>query len=548
MKNSLVKETFVIRMITMNNPSLNSSYKQKNSSFIDVFLIGFSILCLSLFILFFNKIILIFEEFAVIFNILFIFSIFLLWSLTSSLFYFLNKTEQEVKIFFSTLSLLIVMAILSTYLISIMERIFILITSLKKELMIIIYTSYIVPVIEEISKIFPILILFRHYIRYKNEGKLKTYRLIVSYRQFVFYSILFGSCFGFFEHFFLFSSLFDFENIGNIVFLRIFYPLHPVTSGLLAIGVGYFLFIDSNIKKLKTWLATLLPTLLSLVFHIFWNYNSYFNLLTILQYIGWAATGLYFVICVFLIKKPNICTDCGIQHPRGTCKKDSALNISLEKLIKKDLVVESDYIVKEEYIVCPLCGVQAFDGEICYACNSWAKFQCSNCNQVVPPFARTCWSCGASLPTLQDKIRSTFPSSYMTFSVAVTRIVSSTVLISLIVGLLNLKNKLSYLGFTILLLSILIALSTSLIWYGMNSKRIDSIIVSIVVTSSVFFTILSMNLLLILLSIVQLFIIHNLVFGLFGLIISSIVIYGIYKYFRATFRGDNLIVGGEVLG
>ncbi|UJG40256.1 MAG: zinc ribbon domain-containing protein [Candidatus Heimdallarchaeum aukensis] len=548
MKSILAKETIVIRMITMNNLSSNSSYRQKKSGYLDVLLIGFSIVCLLLYIFFFNKIVLVFDEFTIILNILFIFAMFLLWSLTSSFFYFLNKTEHEVKIFVSTISLLIVMAILSTYLISIMERIFILITSTKDKLMIIIYTAYIVPIIEEISKIFPILILFRHYIRYKNNEKLVTYRLIVSYRQFVFYSVLFGSCFGFFEHFFLFSSLFDYENIGDIAFLRIFYPLHPVTSGLLAIGIGYFLFVNSNVKKLKNWLIALPPIFLSLIFHILWNYNAYFNSLTILQYIGWAATGLFFIICISLLKKPKICGDCGIQHSEGECVKNPTFVLSLEKIVKKDTVVEKEYIVKEDYIMCPLCGVQAFDGEICHACNSWAKFQCSNCNQVVPPFARTCWSCGASLPTLQEKIRSTSPSLYMTLSVAITRIVSSTVLISLIIGLLNLKNKLSYLGFTILLLSILIALSTSLIWYRINNKKIDSIIVSIVVTSSVFFTIVSMNLLLILLSMIQLIIIHNLVFGFFGIIFSSIVLYGIYRYLRAIFKGDSLIVGGEVLG
>ncbi|MHA1304494.1 MAG: zinc ribbon domain-containing protein, partial [Candidatus Heimdallarchaeaceae archaeon] len=338
------------------------------------------------------------EYFQVI-TIIYLVCNFLIWILLPLTFFFFARTEVEWSILKHSATLVIVMGVLSTYLVLIVERLFLLF-SYSAEGLDFLYVLGIVPVVEEISKFFPIFILSKHYIRIKQDGQVISKRLVVSKRQIIFYGLFFGGFFSLFEHFFLYSSLFSNEGIEALIFHRTLFPLHLVTSVIFAFGMSSLLFQQRKIKSYKNIMIAFATVFMAFGIHSLWNYLTINNLLSLMKIIGWISVGVYLLFSFSLLIKPNICPDCGIEHKKGECSLTSSIKVPLSEIQKRKALFSDEFDVSDEFTTCPRCGIQLFDGLVCYSCGSWPKLQCANCNQVVPAFARRCWACGSTLPTL----------------------------------------------------------------------------------------------------------------------------------------------------
>ena len=170
----------------------------------------------------------------------------------------------------------------------------------------------IIPLIEEFAKIFPLLILLGNYARISVGKKNIVTNLIPTHRTFVLLGAFYGAWFDLFEQFLSFSilsnpptgyfasALNNQEIIDILINTRTVFPLHSVTSMLLAFGVGFLFISRKNKKKLASRMIFILFLLVSVGFHAYWNYNfqvfSEKFIISQLQLMGYVSYGIFLVL------------------------------------------------------------------------------------------------------------------------------------------------------------------------------------------------------------------------------------------------------------
>ena len=213
-----------------------------------------------------------------------------------------------------------------------------------------------------------------------------------------------------------------------------------------------------------------------------------------------------------------------------------------EKKIKKKKSVKRLIDESTRMMLCPECQYPLYNGQFCGNCWSFPKLQCENCNQVVPAFSRNCWACGSDIPTLHEKMGSSSPPLYMHFSVGFTRILGVGIIIIFAFVFSTIENSLHFLGNTIFLLSVIIALGVSIAWYRSSKNRVKSILASINITAIVAFSLLITTLYLSIFAVFLIISIYQIFFGLIGISLILLLDVLFIRFIIKAARGTNLIV------
>jgi len=436
-------------------------------------------------------------------------SFFILWISGVYVFFSITNTEVEKKTVRKLISLLIVMGVLSAYFAMVINNkalifttdVYFLLGNSNLSVYQILYV-FIIPLIEEVAKIFPIIILIGNYVQLKKTDSRIHTRLTPSLRSIILYGAFFGAWFDFFEQLYKYSEYLssgysNSEIIALMVYSRSIFPLHMVMTMITAFGLGLsFVNRERLSKKIRT-LIIVAFLLVSSSFHGFWNYLSQPDLnyalkgffLRIMGMSSYALLALF--ILLLLVYVPKICSICNTEHMLKECP-DANFNIKkMEKQLAKKKEITPLYQDSEDLILCSECQTLSYNGEYCSNCWSFPRLQCENCNQVVPAFTRTCWACGSETPTLYDKMTSSSPPFYVNVSVGFTRILGVGMLISFIFAFTTLSRTiatigpLSSMGYTILLLGIILAVFITIFWYAFRDNKVRSMISSMNILSIV---------------------------------------------------------------
>lgn len=402
-----------------------------------------------------------------------------------------------------------------------------------------------VPVIEEFTKIFPLLILWKNYCRFRYKEKKVRSSLVPTQRMFVLYGGIFGAWFDLLEQFLVFSRNYTINDpysptIRFLVQRRSLYPIHSSLSMLVAFGLGYVFIRRNSLSDNKKRMSILIPFTISVLFHGWWNYsvftedrslsNQYF---TILGYVS--VISFVFMLCWILFKKPIICANCYSEHKKYPCQD---LPYTLRHQYENQ---QSPTSIEIEEMTCPVCHTRNFDGNVCSSCWSYPKLQCNNCNQVIPAYIDLCWACGKETTSLYDKMILTAPPVHVTLSVAITRLITISVLTGFLLSLTDFENTISAMGYSIFYLLILISLSITVIWYSIEKQRAKSMILSISIATIFTITLMATGLYTIFLGII-LILARNFYTGFLGILITGILFYICISFVKASMRGARLIV------
>ncbi len=509
------------------------------------------------------------------FSIVLIFVIILFFLVWISSLYFLfsiTSTNIEKSVIRKIFPLLLVTASLTAYFATVIEnKATLLIFSFNSILTSIgvpgatyelansvLYVS-IIPLIEEFAKIFPLLILLGNYARISVGKKNIVTNLIPTHRTFVLLGAFYGAWFDLFEQFLSFSilsnpptgyfasALNNQEIIDILINTRTVFPLHSVTSMLLAFGVGFLFISRKNKKKLASRIIFILFLLISVGFHAYWNYNfqvfSEKFIISQLQLMGYVSYGIFGLFAIWILfNVPKICPSCHSEHRIKDCEQYERKNTMYEKKIKKKKSVKRLIDESTRMMLCPECQYPLYNGQFCGNCWSFPKLQCENCNQVVPAFSRNCWACGSDVPTLHEKMGSSSPPLYMHFSVGFTRILGVGIIIIFAFVFSTIENSLHFLGNTIFLLSVIIALGVSIAWYRSSKNRVKSILASINITAIVAFSLLITTLYLSIFAVFLIISIYQIFFGLIGISLILLLDVLFIRFIIKAARGTNLIV------
>ncbi|MHA1516355.1 MAG: PrsW family glutamic-type intramembrane protease, partial [Candidatus Heimdallarchaeaceae archaeon] len=422
----------------------------------------------------------------------------------------------------------------------------------------VLYVS-IIPLIEEFAKIFPLLILLGNYARIRVGKKNIVTNLIPTHRTFVLLGAFYGAWFDLFEQFLSFSilsnpptgyftsALNNQEIIDILINTRTVFPLHSVTSMLLAFGVGFLFISRKNKKKLFSRIIFLLFLLVSVGFHAYWNYNfqvfSEKFVISQLQLMGYVSYGIFGFFAIWILfNVPKICPSCYSEHRINDCEQYEGKTTIYEKKIKKKKSVRRLIDDSTRMMLCPECRYPLYNGQFCGNCWSFPKLQCENCNQVVPAFSRNCWACGSDIPTLHEKMGSSSPPLYMHFSVGFTRILGVGIIIIFAFVFSTIENSLHFLGNTIFLLSVIIALGVSIAWYRSSKNRVKSILASINITAIVAFSLLITTMYLSIFAVFLIISVYQIFFGLIGISLILLLDVLFIRFIIKAARGTNLIV------
>jgi hypothetical protein len=318
---------------------------------------------------------------------------------------------------------------------------------------------------------------------------------------------------------------------------------------ITAFGLGWVVLLRNKYGKRVTIPIFVGSLLLASAFHGAWNFNIRITTDTILRannqkilgYISYSIFALFLLWILF--KTPKFCSKCNSEHLSDKCTNDRLKDRSLKtkltvtKRIKKEL-----YDNDSEMMLCPECQFPMYDGKKCLNCWSFPKLQCENCNQVIPPFSRNCWACGADVPTLYDKMASSSPPMYINFAVGFTRIIGVGLAIVFVFIFSRIQNTINFLGNAIFLLGVLISIWIAIFWFRSRNNRIKSMIVSVNVTSIVAVTIIMTSLYLSVFGVFLIISIFNLVFGIIGMCLLLLLVVGSVYFLTRVIRGTNLIV------
>ncbi len=488
---------------------------------------------------------------------------FLFWVTCLYLLFSITSTQLETKLFKKLFSLLLVMGVLSAYfavvienksftLVSIISGFFSSIGSFPEVYNIVYYIFYvfIIPIVEEIAKIFPIIILLGNYVRLNLNAKRSIHtRLTPSFRIFILIGGFFGAWFDLFEQFLSYSSSSSPQTIIDFLILkRSIYPLHTVTTMLAAAGLGLAFLYRNKLPKITRVAIGVLFLTLSISIHSLWNYNTKFNtnmetmslIYSILGTLSYVLFGIFVLLALFYV--PSFCSKCFTQHIGKECPDTSSHSHPSKENLEKKKNTEPLYDEKTNLMVCSQCRTPVYTGEFCLNCWSFPKIQCQNCNQVLPSFTRICWSCGTEVDALYEKMSSSSPPFFASIAVGFTRILAVGMFISFIFTFTTMEYTMSFLGYTLFLLSIIIAIFVTVFWYRYKRNRVKSIISSINLLSIVAISIIVTSLYMIVFSLLLIISILHIVYGIVGMLCTLTLVSASVYFLLKTSKGVRLIV------
>lgn len=495
--------------------------------------------------------------------ILLIIVFFIIWVTCLYLLFSITSTQLETKLIKKLFSLLLVMGVLAAYfavvienksftLVSIISGFFSSIDSFPEVYYIVHYIFYvfIIPIVEEIAKIFPIIILMGNYVRLNlnNDRSIHT-RLTPSFRIFVIIGGFFGAWFDLFEQFLSYSRSSSPETVIDFLVLkRSIYPLHTVTTMLAAAGLGLAFLYRNKLPKITRITIGVLFLIQSIFIHSLWNYNTKFNtniesislIYTILGILSYVLFGIFVLVIVFYV--PRFCPRCFTQHFEKECSDTSSQSHHSKEDLEKMKEIEPLYDEKTNLMVCSQCRVPVYNGEFCLNCWSFPKVQCRNCNQVLPSFTRICWSCGTEVDALYEKMSSSSPPFFSSIAVGFTRILAVGMLISFIFTFATIEDTVSFLGYTLFLLSIIIAIFVTVVWHKYKKNRVRSIISSINLLSIVAISIIVTSLYMIVFSLLLIITILHMVYGIIGMLCTLVLVSASVYFLVRTSKGVRLVI------
>ncbi|MHA1198875.1 MAG: hypothetical protein ACTSQF_05935 [Candidatus Heimdallarchaeaceae archaeon] len=493
-------------------------------------------------------------------SIFVIFTGFGVWTTSFFVMFSITGTKVEKSLLKKIFPLLIVLGVLTAYLAIVMENKFLsLVTVLVEtplffgasvnltfaQLINTIFYVYVVPVLEEIAKIFPVLILMGNFAKISVKDHKIITPLTPSHRTIVLFGAFFGAWFDLFGQLLSFSVTSD---VVSLISTRTVYPIHSVTTMITAFGLGWIFVSRKSLNKILKILVFLVSLTFSSVFHSLWNYNYWtvedpvvrLNNLTTLGYISY---GLFaFFLLWILFKVPKLCSKCHSEHLKKDCglPKSSVRKIGFK--LNRSKTIKEIYDESIELMRCPECQVVLYNGESCMNCWSFPKLQCENCNQVIPAFSRNCWACGAEVPSLTDKMSSSSPPIFVNIAVGLTRILGLGLIVIFFFVFLEASNTLDFLGNTIFILGVLISFGIAIFWHKSSKNRVKSLIVSISITAILALIVIVM---VIYLGIIASFFISSitqLVLSILALIILILLAVGCIIFLVRSIGGTNLII------
>ncbi len=487
---------------------------------------------------------------------------FVIWLTTLFLFFSITSTEIEKTLLKKLITLLLVMGILSAYFAVIIENKSFSLVAIFSSLLqgfgvsenifdyiFLIFYIFIVPVIEEIAKIFPILILMGNYAKITINGNRINTRLTPSNRVIVLFGAFFGGWFDLIEQFLSVSQASTSTSIvSSILFNRSVYPLHSVTTMITAFGIGWIFNSRKKMNKKLKGLIFINFLIFSSGLHGIWNYYSIISenpevsiqILTALGYLSYGLFG-FFILWIFL-KVPKYCPICFTEHSSIECSdKPKETEKQRESLLKKrnqpHIYHEATNLMK-----CSICQNPTFNGHFCLNCWSFPKLQCINCDQILPAFSRVCWSCGTEVPTLYEKMTSSSPPFYVNVAVGFTRIIGAGMIVSFIFAFISIQNTLEFLGNTIFLLAILLSLFITILWYPFRENKIRSMLSSLTILSIVALALIITSLYMSVFAFLMIISIGQIIYGILGLCFLLLMIIGAVYYLSKVIKGAKLVL------
>jgi len=487
---------------------------------------------------------------------------FVIWITTLFLFFSMTSTEIEKSLLKKMIILLLVMGVLSAYFAVIIENKSFSLVAIFSSLLqgfgvsqnifdyiFLVFYIFIIPVIEEIAKIFPIIILMGNYAKLAiNENRINT-RLTPSNRVIILFGAFFGGWFDLIEQFLSYSqSSASSSIVSSILFNRSVYPLHSVTTMITAFGIGW---IFNSRKKMNKKLKALIFSIflvLSSGLHGMWNYYSIISenqevSLQILTILGYMSYGLFifFLLWIFL-KIPKYCAICFTEHDSKECSDISQKTEQLDKLILKKRNQGHLFHEATNLMKCSVCQNPMYNGYFCFNCWSFPKLQCINCNQILPPFSRVCWSCGTEVPTLYEKMTSSSPPFYVNVAVGFTRILGAGMIVSFIFAFVTIENSLEFLGNTIFLIAIILSLFIAILWYPFRENKVRSMLSSLVILSIVAISLIITSLYMSVFAFLMIISIGQIIYGILGLCFLLLMIIGAVYYLSKVVKGAKLVL------
>ena len=482
------------------------------------------------------------------------------WVTSAFMLFSITGSDVEKSLVKKILPLMIVAGVLTAYLAIVIENKFLaLVTILAEspdffgasvnmtfnERVNTIFYVYTVPVLEEIAKIFPVLIFLGNYAKISIKDRPQVVPLTPSHRTILLYGLFFGAWFDLFEQLLAFSTT---SNVISLISNRTIYPLHSVTTMITAFGVGWIFVSRKNMSKILKVILFMASLSISSVFHSLWNSNllpeadpvTSLNNLTILGYISYGLFAIFMLWILF--KVPKICPKCYSEHFGSECTKT---NLNLRKLsfkLKTSKQIKEIYDESAELMRCPECQVITYNGEFCLNCWSFPKLQCENCNQVIPAFSRNCWACGVEVPSLIDKMSSSSPPMYVNIAVGITRILGMGLLVIFFFVFLEASSSLNFLGKTMFILGVLISLGIAIYWHKSSNNRVKSELVSIIVTSILAIIVLIMVVYLAVIASYFITTLIQIVLCVLSIIFLLVIAIGCIIFLSKSIGGTNLII------
>lgn len=486
---------------------------------------------------------------------------FFFWVSSFYLVFSITATDIEKSLLRKIFSLLLIMGILTAYFAVLIEnKSFTLISvffTLLREFGLIPFVGdfvfdilyvFVIPVIEEIVKIFPIIILLGNYAQLTIKQKKIHTRLTPSFRIIMLFGAFFGAWFDLFEQFLSFSANPAGQDVSGLILGRSIYPLHIVTTIIASFGLAWFFKSRNKYNILIRCIIFSVFFLLAVCFHGLWNYysvviasSSTSNLiLSILRYTSYALFCLFLIW--ILLHIPSYCKNCYTDHSSKDCAEEMKSNSNLTETLLKKRNIQLLHNDSTHYILCPECRNYTYNGEFCLNCWSYPKIQCTNCNQILPAFTRICWSCGLNVPTLYDKMTSSSPPFYVSIAVGFTRIIGAGMLISFIFAFITVSNDVTSLGQTIFLMAVIFSIFTAIVWYAFEGNKVKSMISSMSIISVIAISIIITSLYVSIFAVLMIISIVQIFFGLVGLSCVLLISIASFHFLRKTIKGARLII------
>ena len=504
--------------------------------------------------------------------IMIIIVLFILWLSVIYIFFSITATKLELTVMKKVFTLLLIMGALTAYFAVVINNKALIfssvVTNFLEQFGIVSnaftyvqfnFYVFVLPLLEEIAKIFPLIILLGNYTQFIFKKKRIQTRLTPSVRTFILYGGFFGVWFDLFEQFFHFSNLLADNTssqsiINSLIYTRSIYPLHCVTTMIASLGLGIVFINRKQLKRRFQVILFCIFVLLAACLHGLWNYYSISQLSSqtkfrILSTLGIISIGIFAVFAIFLLLyKPKFCNECNTEHASGNCIDLEQDIIEISKNLSKKRKITPLLQNSHDFILCPECQNKSYNGHFCINCWSFPKLQCNNCNQVLPSYTRVCWSCGTEVPTLYKKMTSSSPPFYVNLSIGLTRIIGAGMFVSFIFTFATLRGtifsvtSLSSMGYILLLLGIILSFLITMAWYGYKDNRVKSMISSLNIISIVAISIIITGLYISVFAFLMIITIAQIVMGLIGLVCILLILTACVFYLLKVVKGARLIL------